>query len=193
MGAAGAGNSLPRRANYAATLVAARSDSRTTGLKCPRSPARVARRPRRSPRHRDCAGAPGAAAAVQHVDALDEDRENHGDVDVALRDVRAEASATSAMPIMIRKPSASTFTVGCASTKEATGPGGHQHHHRKHHRDGHHPDLVGHADRRHDAVDRENQVDERDLGDDGAEAAPHPGARLALFALQLAWISWVAL
>ena len=50
------------------------------------------------------------------VDRLDENRETHRKVDVALRNVDADASRISARPIIRRNDSASTFTVGCCIT-----------------------------------------------------------------------------
>ena len=64
--------------------------------------------------------------------------------------------------------------------------GRHQHDHRQDHRHRHDPDLVGHADRGDDAVDREYQVDDRDLGHHRREVGQHPGTGLALVALERA-------
>jgi hypothetical protein len=67
-------------------------------------------------------GRPVAHGANAQVDHLDEHREAHRKVDVALRDVLVEAFGEQRQPMSSRKLSASIFTVGCFSTKSLMAP-----------------------------------------------------------------------
>jgi hypothetical protein len=64
--------------------------------------------------------------------------------------------------------------------------GRYQHDHRQDHRHRHDPDFIGHADCGDNAVDREHQVDDRDLRDHRDEHRVHLGRGLALVAFQAA-------
>ena len=121
------------------------------------------------------------------VDHLDEHREGHREVDVALRDVRDRSPRPRAStPISSRKLSASTFTVGCSVDEAADRA-------RRHHHDADGDDhggtitdeLVGHADRRDHRVEREDDVEQHDLADHGGKDGATRAERVPFLALQL--------
>jgi hypothetical protein len=118
------------------------------------------------------------------VERLDQHREADRGVEIALGDVEAEPSTISEKPIIIRKPRHRITTVGCLETKAISGfdetimtP------HRDDHRDHHDGQMLDHADRGDDAVEREHRVEHDDLHDDLPE---HRVRELALLGLAIA-------
>ncbi len=108
------------------------------------------------------------------VDHLDEDRERHRGVDVALGDVQAEPVGHQHQADHDQEAQRQHLDGRMALDELADRPGEHQHEHdRDQDRGDHHPALVDHADCGDDRVEREHDVEHHDLHDDAAEGRRH--------------------
>src|SRR5262245_19531180 len=159
----------------------------------------VARPPQKSPAPHDSADAmPNAPEAISpnvitasvrrtrpadaQVDHLDEYRETHGEVDVALRNVHAEAIADERHADQQQERQREHLD-GRMMVHELADRTRCEHHDGdgKDDRGDHHGYLVGHPDGGDDGVEREDDVEQHDLANDGAER--RRGARRTVLAL----------
>ena len=149
--------------------VRTRSARSATAL-CHRRPRGAALRARARPSV-PCDGAARLAGAhVQHLDARA--RTPSRSRCSPSRCAVPNASATSMTPMRSRNASASIFIVGWRSTKSPTAPANDEHHaDGDDHRRDHDRELPSHADGGDHRVEREDDVEERDLHDDRPEGA----------------------
>jgi hypothetical protein len=113
----------------------------------------------------------GELAPGQLVQRLDQHREADRSVQVALRDMEADAFGDQAQADHQQEAQAQHDHGRVRVHETGQRLRGEQHHpHRHHHRRHHHPEFVDHADRRDDGVEREHGVERDDLGHDHAEA-----------------------
>src|SRR5262249_29980956 len=118
---------------------------------------------------------PSPEAHVQH---LDEERERHREVDVALRHVVPHPLRHQHHPDEQQEGQREDLDARVPLDEAAHRPRRHQHHeHRQHHGDDHDRHLVGHADRGDHRVEREHDVEQEDLGQDQPEDGTRPGTR----------------
>src|SRR5690606_13340566 len=125
----------------------------------------------------------------EQVEHLDQEREAHGGVDVALGHVEAEAVGDQGGADQQQERQGEHLDGGVGLHEPGQRAGGDQHHHHgDHHRRDHHPDAAGlvadHADRGDHRVEREDQVERDDLDQHGAEGGLDLGAGVTLLAFQ---------
>jgi hypothetical protein len=107
---------------------------------------------------------------VEHFDAR---REGHRGVDIALGDTDSEAVSDQHRADHQQEAEREHHDRRVPVDEVGERIGGHQHHQdREDHRDHHDRQMVGHADRRQDRIDREDDVEQQDLGDRRAEVHP---------------------
>ena len=137
----------------------------------------------------------GPIALGDDVEDLDHRRERHRRIEVAARDVEADAVGNQRRADHQQEGERqhARRRVPVDEAGDRAGGGIHDGY-RKDDRGDHHADMLGHADRGDDRVDREDHVDERDLRDDHAEARGDLRP-IALFVSPSTsrWISRVAL
>ena len=125
----------------------------------------------------------GAHAQVDH---LDEHREAHREVDVALRNVEAQPVADERHANHQQEGERQHFHRRVFPDEQADGAG-QEHHDADGDDDGgdHDGDIVCHADGGDDRVEREDDIEEHDIDDDRAERRRDPARAMALFAFEL--------
>src|SRR5688572_12496884 len=123
----------------------------------------------------------GRLAALAHaqVEHLDEDRERHREIDVALWDVLSETFGDEHRANQQEKAEREHFD-GWMALDEAAHRARRKYHKADgdHHRRDHHDDLVNHSNRCNHRIERENYVEQRDLNEDARKR--RRGARRAV-------------
>src|SRR5688572_27371002 len=112
-----------------------------------------------------------AAAADADVQHLDDDRERHREVDVALRNVHVDALGDQRHADQHEEREREHLDRRVL-VDEAPDTAGGEHHDRdgQDYRDDHYGDVVGQADGRDHGIQRENDINEADLDDRAHEA-----------------------
>jgi hypothetical protein len=119
-------------------------------------------------------GLPRLGVARQHVETLDQGREGHGGVDIALGHMHAEAVGDQHRADH-QQEAQRQHDDGRILVDEVRQRVGGQQHAQHGEDDGDHHDrhVIGHADRGQDGVDREHQVQQDDLEDRRADVVDH--------------------
>jgi hypothetical protein len=136
----------------------------------------------RDRRHR-----PAAVAQTELVERLDQHREADGGIDVALRDVGAEAVGNQHEPDHQQESQAQDHQRRVCAHEAGERSARREHRdHRDAHRGHHHVELVHHADRGDDRIEREHRVEHDNLRHDRPEGgmAAAAGVFLRRFGLE---------
>src|SRR5688572_2186996 len=130
----------------------------------------------------------GLSMATVHlqVDHLDKDRKAHGEVDVAFWNVLIESIREQRQPDQQQKTQRQNL-YGRVSVDEITDESRRDHHNRNSKHDGryHDPDVVDHSNRRDDGIEREDNVEEKNLKDDTFKGTDPRGRSMSFFTFQL--------